>query len=199
MPVSNLVSVCGLSSSTVSEWTKFLRQLVGQSLETRTLKIGGPGVIVEIDETKMGKRKFNRGHRVEGVWVVCGVERTAEKRYFAISVANRNSDTLKQIIQDYVNPGSLIFTDMWRAYAPACEDLEFEHHTVNHSLGFKDPITGVHTNTVEGFNNGLKTLIRPRNRTRKNIDSYLLYFIWRKQNKKRIWEGFLKSLQVMEY
>ena len=32
--------------------------------------------IIEIDETKLGKRKYNRGHRVEGVWILCGVERT---------------------------------------------------------------------------------------------------------------------------
>ena len=29
--------------------------------------IGGEGIVVEIDETKMGKRKYNRGHMVEGL------------------------------------------------------------------------------------------------------------------------------------
>jgi hypothetical protein len=33
--------------------------------------------IVEVDESKFGKRKYHRGHRVEGVWVIGGVERTA--------------------------------------------------------------------------------------------------------------------------
>ena len=39
-------------------------------------KIGGPGIIVEMDESKFGHRKYNRGHRVESPWVVGGVERT---------------------------------------------------------------------------------------------------------------------------
>jgi hypothetical protein len=28
--------------------------------------------------------------------------------------------------------------------------MGYEHHTVNHSIHFKDPITGAHTNAIEG-------------------------------------------------
>ncbi|KAM0685450.1 hypothetical protein COBT_003340, partial [Conglomerata obtusa] len=31
-------------------------------------QIGGDDVVVEIDESKFGKRNFNRGHRVVGAW-----------------------------------------------------------------------------------------------------------------------------------
>ena len=31
--------------------------------------IGGPGVEVEIDESKFGKRRYRRGWQVEGRWV----------------------------------------------------------------------------------------------------------------------------------
>ena len=33
-------------------------------------KIGGRGKIIQLDESKFGKRKFNRGRRVEGHWVL---------------------------------------------------------------------------------------------------------------------------------
>lgn len=79
LPIIQITQLTGLSSATVTEWTHFLRQLLGESLEPTTMKIGGPGIEVEIDEIKMGKRKYHREHHVEGVWVVCGVERTEKK------------------------------------------------------------------------------------------------------------------------
>ncbi|KAG8227915.1 hypothetical protein J437_LFUL011843 [Ladona fulva] len=40
--------------------------------------LGGEGKVVEIDESKFGKRKFNRGRLVEGKWVFGGIERGTE-------------------------------------------------------------------------------------------------------------------------
>ena len=42
-------------------------------------KIGGPGKTVQIDESKVGKRKYHRGHRVEGQWVFGGIEEDTRK------------------------------------------------------------------------------------------------------------------------
>lgn len=33
-------------------------------------KIGGPGKVVQIDESKFGRRKYNRGRHIEGHWVI---------------------------------------------------------------------------------------------------------------------------------
>ena len=38
-------------------------------------QLGGHGVVVEIDESKFGRRKYYRGHRVEGQWVFGMFER----------------------------------------------------------------------------------------------------------------------------
>jgi hypothetical protein len=57
-------------------------------------KIGGIGVIVEIDESKFGKTKYNKGHKVEGVWVLGLVERTGEKRIKLITLKDRFKITL---------------------------------------------------------------------------------------------------------
>lgn len=42
---------------------------------------------VEIDMTKLGKRKFNRGHHIDGQWIFGGVERIRSKG-FIVAVKN---------------------------------------------------------------------------------------------------------------
>ena len=49
---------------------------MAQNLAKNPYKIGGPGIVVELDESKFGKRKDNRGKKVKGAWVFGGVERT---------------------------------------------------------------------------------------------------------------------------
>ena len=96
-PVSGLIEATSLSTKTICEWTGFIRQLHSESIESNSMKIGGKGIIVEIDEMKLGKRKYNRGHRVEGVWVIAGIERTIEKRMFAGEV-ERDAGTIRAVI-----------------------------------------------------------------------------------------------------
>src|SRR5271155_3811847 len=64
----------GHSPNTVCSYFKYFRQLVGDSLDELDYCIGGICVEVELDESKFGKRKYDRGHAVEGVWVLGGVE-----------------------------------------------------------------------------------------------------------------------------
>lgn len=57
------------SRETVADWYSYCRETAAASildLHQRVGRIGGPGHVVEIDETKIGKRKFNRGRLVEG-------------------------------------------------------------------------------------------------------------------------------------
>jgi hypothetical protein len=77
-----------------------------ENLTDNDVKIGGPGVIVEIDETKVAKRKYHRGHRVEGAWVIGGVERTESRKFFAMRVPNRSNDIILEVIDKFVQPGS---------------------------------------------------------------------------------------------
>ena len=105
-------------------------------------QVGGQGVIVEIDESKFGKRYYNRGKRVKGNWVFGGIKRIpvvddkknkkdksvkqqkGEKKekkwqagqFFAVVVGDRTRETLKQEIFRYICPGSLVISDGWAAY-----------------------------------------------------------------------------------
>jgi transposase-like protein len=155
---------------------------------------------VQIDESKFGKRKYNRGHHVDGVWVVGGVEKTPERKVFLAVVPQRNAETLESIIKHYVKPGSLIYTDCWRGYSQLneLEDQSFEHHAVNHQETF---ITneGVNTNTIEGTWNGIKLNISPRLRNKKEMPWKLVEFIWRRKHHNNEWNAITHCLREISF
>ncbi|KAM0686017.1 Phosphotyrosine-binding domain [Conglomerata obtusa] len=60
------------NTSYIADFGQVLKLMVDEISE----QIGGENIVVEIDESKFGKRKYNRGHMVVGSWVVGLVERT---------------------------------------------------------------------------------------------------------------------------
>ena len=56
----------GLAESTGVDWDSFCREVCEITLLENSARLGGDGKIVQIDESKFGKRKYHRGHHVEG-------------------------------------------------------------------------------------------------------------------------------------
>ena len=143
-----------ISNTTIVDYFNFCREICVEFCLRQTEAIGGPGTIVEIDESKFGKRKYNRGKRVEGQWVFGGVQRDSNDCFF-VPVASRDSETLVSIIKTYIKPGTTIISDYWKAYD--CLTKEgYEYLTVNHSVCFKDPHIAAHTNTIESLWSAVK-------------------------------------------
>lgn len=197
--IGSAIILTGHSSKTVRAFYSHFRNLVMQSIDIEDVLIGGENIIVEVDETKLGKRKYNRGHRVDGVWVIVGIERTEEKKVFVVPVENRDSETIDKILSTHIKSGSIIYTDRWKGYQNLNLKFGFDHKTVNHSENFKDKETGICTNTVEGINNGIKMGIKARNRVKDGIEGHLFEYIWRRKNKECLWSAFIKALKEIHY
>jgi len=101
-----------LSHQALTDWSSFCREVTYDAMVVRKEKLGGYGHIVEIDESKFGRRKYHRGHKVEGQWVFGGYERETGK-CFMIPVENRTAETLLAIIKDWIKPGTTIISDCW--------------------------------------------------------------------------------------
>jgi hypothetical protein len=115
-----------ISQKTITDWYNFGREVCEIYLEKYGSNIiGGPGKIVEIDESKFGKRKYHKGRRVDGVWVFGGIERDSKNCFF-VSVADRTADTLVTIIKKHIRPGTTIISDCWKAYSSLSNE-EFQH------------------------------------------------------------------------
>jgi transposase-like protein len=197
--VTSMVQQTGMAIATITKITKDLRGLVSDCVDFEDVQIGGKGIVVEVDESKFGKRKYNRGHRVEGVWILGGVERTSERRVFLVRIERRDQKTLLDVLSRHILPGSIVHTDLWRGYYNMENTLGVTHHTVNHSLFFKDPITLVHTNSIEGTWNGVKLNIKPRNRVQDGIEDHSFEFIWRRRCSGNLWNSLISAFEELEY
>ena len=190
----------GWSKDKLQRWEKAVRDLVATVVCHDHVMIGGEGIVVEIDESKFGKRKYNRGHRVDGSWVFGGVELTPERNFFAVIVPDRQRSTLLPIIKAHIAPGSIIRSDYWKAYdiIPFESGYNYTHEKVNHSEGFIND-KGVHTNNIEGTWNAVKRLTPVRKRTKQDLQGCLFEFIWRRRNHGNLWNGLMRALQDVSY
>ena len=115
-------------------------------------------------------------------------------------VSSRNA-TLLPIIQAHTAQGSSIYSDQWKAY-DRVQTLGnvATHSTVNHSLQFVDPATGVHTQNVESYWNRVKTKLKHmRGCAEHQIPSYLDEFMWRECHGKcasTAWNNILRDIAV---
>lgn len=128
---SQITHELGLARGTGVDWDSFCREVCQITMFDSSQKIGGEGKIVQIDESKFGKQKYHRGHPVEGQWVFVGIEQESRK-CFMIAVDKRDESTLLPLIKRWIEPGTIIISDCWKAYCNL-EKHGYTHRTVNHS------------------------------------------------------------------
>ena len=99
-------------------------------------------------------------------------------------VPRRDAATLLPIIQRHVRPGTIIWSNEWAAYRRV-QQLPFvsTHATVNHSLEFVTPATGVHTQHLESYWNQVKTKFKRMKGVHDTmLSSYLDEYMWRERH-----------------
>lgn len=183
-----------VTEKSLVDWSSFCREVTFDGMIHNAQPLGGSGRTVEIDESKFGKRKYNRGHRVEGKWVFGGVERESGT-CFMIPVDNRGKDVLLCIIKHFILPGTTIISDCWRAYN-CLQDEGFVHQTVNHSKTFKDPETGAHTNTIECSWRHAKEVVGTHNRQSEFLAGKLSKYLFLKSCRMRNADPFTEFCKM---
>ena len=147
--------VVGVQANTAIRFFMHLRQLIAGKLPSYGL-CGE----VEADESYFGGvRKGKRGRGAAGKVAVFGLLKRGGKVYTAI-VPNAKTETLLPIIQEKVEPDSIVYTDTFRAYN-ALDVSDFHHRRINHSKLFADNRN--HINGIENFWNQAKRHMRKYN------------------------------------
>lgn len=179
--IKRIARECGIKNEqTICDWRMFLREICAQYFLQNPVQIGGPGRLVEIDESMFVRRKHNVGRTVKTQWVFGGNE-PATGNSFLVKVPDRSTETLLPIIQEFILPGTTIVSDCWPSYN-VLQEHGYQHLTVNHKHYFVDPDTGATTNHVERMWREAKQRNKRENGThRQMLDSYLIEFMWRQK------------------
>ena len=99
-------------------------------------------------------------------------------------VTRRDAATHLPIIRRFLHPGSIVWSDEWRAYSQVTMLPNVaSHSTVNHSVTFIDPTTGTHTQNAESYWNRINIKLKKmRGCHEHQLPSYLDEFMWRERH-----------------
>ena len=187
-----------MTEMTAIQCYQYLRDICSWRLTNvdSPLLLGGQGVVVQIDESlfrhkpKVKNRlciifsttwivllQHHRGRPPRSEqWVFGMVDTTTTPALGVMElVPRRDAATLLPIINQHVRPGTIIWSDEWAAYRRVQQLPQVSQHgTVNHSIQFVDPATGVHTQHIESYWNRVKTKFKRMKGVQENmIPSYL--------------------------
>jgi transposase-like protein len=169
------------------DWYNFIRDICVRWNGDHKVAIGGldddiTGRIVEIDETVIAKRKYNRGRLVKERWLFGGIDRESGM-VFMVIVPNRRSETLLAILEKQVAFGSHIISDGFASYN-GIQNIGggiFSHSVIVHEENYVaqgEPL--VHTQNIECLWSKLKSNFkRMRGCGECLLESHLEEFMWR--------------------
>ncbi|KAE9121982.1 hypothetical protein PF010_g6903 [Phytophthora fragariae] len=168
-PAGSATEFTAASPTTITQWYTYARDVCSAEMLRCDMEVGGVGHVVEIDETSLRKKqKYNRGKNHPDFWVFGGVDRATKKWFAKVVFNDRTKPLLSAVIKKHIHPGTLIMSDMGKAYVTIVtrgknkgkiyslannrllRGMRYQHLWVNHTKNFRDPDTGAHTNRIEG-------------------------------------------------
>ncbi|KAK1937743.1 hypothetical protein P3T76_009480 [Phytophthora citrophthora] len=188
----------------VSSWSSQMKLTLPQALRLRVLcskeilkgeiKIGGDGHIVENNETRIKKKsKYGRGRYYQEFWLFGGVDRSNGQWLGQIMYDERTKEMLLPLIKKFIRPRTRIHSNMCATYVAergssvhtlannrVLASMQYEHRWVNYTLNIVGPVTGTHTNTIEGlWETHIKRHVKAmRGISKKHLDGYIDEFMW---------------------
>ena len=188
-PVTNACGEAEVDEKTAIQIYQYCRDICSWRIlnHDSSLLLGGPGVVVQIDESLFRhKPKNHRGRATTREVLVFGLCDTSHSPALGVmsTVPNRSAQTLLPIIERHVRQGSIVHSDEWAAYRRVQQLQSVNNHqTVNHSLHFVDPATGVHTQNIESYWARVKRRFKHMKGVHESMmTSYLDEFMWRERH-----------------
>ena len=187
--------------NTIVKWYAKCREVCGKWIWANKPKLGGYGKIVEMDESHFaGLAKYGKGRRLgedpwkeHYKWVFGMVESGSLDCVLKPVHSSRSRALLLPLIDENCADGTIFCSDGWKSYIKLSENVSLEdtlHFAVNHTNNYVDPITGTHTQSIEGTWNLCKNFLPSCRVKPKNLESYLNAFMWFRYVKQRKLDTF---------
>lgn len=167
-----------MSHRTVVEWSLACREICINSVVLSELDIlGGPEMIVELDEVKYGQN--NMGRDTEDSWILGAFERETKRFFFEI-LQDCSGVSLMAVILRRIAPGTTIVSGLWGGYNQLLNHQQYEHLKDHHKVKFVDPINGHDTLNVKIKWKKLLSHIRTYGRNNGSFDQgYIAEYYWK--------------------
>ena len=199
IPYKYIAELLEIEANTVTDYANLLREECSRDLIENADMLGGPGCIVQIDESLLAKAKRTRNNHARPIreqWIF-GAYDVQRKVGMIELVDSRDAATLLPLIQSWCLPGTIVVSDGWPAYT-GLSTLGFEHRVVIHEQHFVDPETGGHTNNVEAYWQRCKRRFkRMYGTSRELLASHIDEFLWQERHGKTFCTKFENMLGLL--
>ena len=194
LPQGSIREMLDLSKEKARELRETMQDLMATMNRYNSVKLGGGknGNAVEIDATYTGNLKtvktswggFFRGTvRYDKHGLIVIIERNSPRIVIESTGPNENRIDIERIAVENIERGSTAFSDHGAALRNIGEVINGDHFTVKHNKCFVDPVTGVHSNTVEGRNAHIKRFLKAQGhsfaKTENCLWGNLAHYVWR--------------------
>ena len=152
-----------------------LREMICLATEKATAVTGE----IELDERYFGGiRKGKRGRGAAGKVPFFGILKRGGKVYTQV-IPDAKSQTLMPIIQEKIQPDSIVYTDCWRGYN-VLDVSAFKHYRMNHSKLFVNKHK--HINGIDFWNQAKRHMRKFNGIPVKHFPLFLNECEWRFNN-----------------
>lgn len=199
-PVRQAEAETKVSTKTADDFYDFCREVAEIVVSNMSIKIGGPGLHVEVDETYTRNRKNQReqctaGYPTANFGAYC--HETGEGLFW--HVPNKSRRVLWAYMKNNIESGSIIVSDAAPQYS-GCEALGFsEHKIINHStrgsgrsVNSADPQTYTQNIKIRNVKTAIKSL-----RTDRTLQQYMCEYTYRNRVlsvHRKAWERFFRFI-----
>ncbi|KCZ77372.1 hypothetical protein H311_01616 [Anncaliia algerae PRA109] len=164
----------------INSFQTFILNKINGYFRNNKYKIGGKDMIVEVDESFLGKRKYNVGRIQNQKIILGGICRSTKQRFMQI-IEKRTKNIIGKAIEDNIQDGTIIYTDQWSSYLYYfMNNQKYKHNFVNHKYNFVDPLDGTHTQNIESMWSSFKKFKRRKQYFKQNkLDLYISEYLIR--------------------